>query len=125
MNNKLVPWIGGGIAVVIVIAALWGIIEYKQEQDLTSNVQGRYEHVDRTRILTVTAKEWTMDRWDTTTSGWHRVDSGEWTVSSTGTFIFKSQLNSATYPVRLDGNTIWFNFGDEEKQVGDPYRRTK
>lgn len=125
MNQKLVMGIGGGVALMIFIALVWAIVEYRTEQTLTQNVKGRWEHVTRTKQLTVTDKTWRIDQWDDVTNGWHDVSHGTWTVRDTGTFIFVSELTNATFSVKIDGDKLVFDYGDTDMQPGEKYNRMK
>ncbi|CAG0957615.1 MAG: hypothetical protein KBG84_01155 [Planctomycetes bacterium] len=124
-KNKALPWVFGGLAVIVIVSMLWMIMEYKQEQDLSHNVKGRWEHVGRTKWLTVSAQDWQVDQWDEVTKGWHKVDHGTWSVRETGTFIFQSNLNSATIPVKLEGDVLWFDVEGSSDKYRDEYRRKK
>ncbi len=112
MDQKLLIGIGVGVALIVFVTLVWVIVEYKQEQDLTYDVKGRWEHVDRSKVLTVVNNTWRIEKWDAVTNGWHDVNHGTWTVRDTGTFIFDSELNNAPFPVKIEGDTLWF----EEQQ---------
>lgn len=125
MNSKLMPWVAGGLAIVVLGALIWGILEYKHEQDLTADIQGRWEHVDKTKWLTVGAGTWQIERWDVNTKGWHKVDHGTWTVRSTGTFIFESNLGGANTPAKIDGDALWLELDEATGNYRQQYLRRK
>ena len=112
MDQKYLIGIALAVALVVLAALVFTFCEYKQQSDLSSEVQGRWEHVDRTKLLTVGQSLWRIDRWDDATKAWNEVNHGTWTVRETGTFIFVSELNNAPFPVKIEGDTLWF----EEQQ---------
>ena len=112
MDQKYLIGIGAAVALVVFAGLVFALCEYKHEQDLQTDIVGRWEHIDRSKTLTVTQGAWRIERFDDATKNWSDVNRGTWTVRETGTFIFVSELNNAPFPVKIEGDTLCF----EEQQ---------